>query len=134
VAEDRKPEPPGGLKDAGAALWRDVLAKYGLSAAELRLLEAAARLVDEISELQVSLDEHGPIIKGSRGTLIAHPALRELRDHRALFARTVKQLALPAEDAQPESWTTKRARDAANARWAMERDHNERRRTRGRSA
>lgn len=114
----------------GQAFRASVLADYELDAADLPLLEAAARLLDEIAELEAALDRDGAIVKGSRGTPIAHPALKELRDHRALFARTVKQLALPDEDAEPESWTTKRARDAANARWRMEREHNEQRRTR----
>jgi hypothetical protein len=55
----------------------------------------------------------------SRGQRRVHPGVGEIRQHRMALARLLRAVALPAED-QSESWATKNARAAAQARWSRE--------------
>jgi hypothetical protein len=59
---------------------------------------------------------------GSRGQEVVHPLRAELRSQRALLARLLAQLDVPADDADSGSkWdglsSSSRARKAARARW-----------------
>lgn len=111
---------PGGLQDKGLRLWRDVAGSgvYRLRPDELLVLEDACREADLIDRLEAELRDADLIVRGSMGQPVANPLAQELRQHRGVFARLMKQLDLP--DGTPVSSSrSSQARDAAAARWAV---------------
>ena len=118
---------PRGLKTAGKRVWKAVTEKYELGADELELLLEACRTADDLDAIAKALVNATATVTGARGNVVPHPLFAEARASRLVLAKLLDQLKLPAEDAQPESWTTRRAREAAEARWSGEREHNQRR-------
>jgi len=90
-------KPPAGLKAAGRALWRAVLADYELAEHERRLLVEACRTVDLCADLQALVDAQGPVL-GTAEHPKAHPAAVELRQHRIVLARLIAALRIPLDD------------------------------------
>lgn len=111
---------PSGLGVAGKRLWKDVANEYELREDELRLLEDACREVDIVARLQAAVDAGPLVVPGSRGQDTVHPALGEIRQHRLLLSRLLRQLQLP-DDPVAEKWKTAQrstsARKAALERW-----------------
>lgn len=93
----RPPRPPDGAGKAGAALWRDVLARYELEAHEELLLREAVRTVDALDRLEAVVRAEGEVIDSPQGQK-AHPALVEARQQRITLARLTAALRLPAGD------------------------------------
>ena len=90
-----------------------------LSKTELELLEVIVRTLDEIDVLQTRLDADGLIVEGSAGQPRIHPAVNELRQHRALAARLLAQLQLPDEDGNTISTPRQTAAKLSQkARWS----------------
>lgn len=114
---------PRGLRAGGKRLWRKVADKYELNADEHELLIEACRTVDELDSINEAIADGTPTVAGPRGNSVANPLYAEARAHRAVLNRLLRALGLPDEDGQPESWTTIRAREAAQARWRGEREH-----------
>ena len=112
---------PRGLRAGGKRFWSKVAEKYELNADEHEILLQACRTVDELDSINAALRTAEPLTAGPRGQLVANPLFAEARAHRAVLGRMLKALGLPDGDEQPESWTTKRAREAAQARWSAER-------------
>jgi hypothetical protein len=111
--------PPAKLDPSGANLWVKIDAKYDLRPDELSLLEASCRETDLISRLQRVLDEADDLmVKGSTGQMVVHPAVAEIRQHRATLATLWRALKLPDENGQGQ---TNQQRDAGNASWASRR-------------
>ncbi len=118
------PEPlpaPDDLRDAGAALWSAVTAKYALRADELPLLAEMARTVDDLATMREALAESGHMVLGSKGQPRPNPMLAEVRGSRLLLVRLASQLGLPDEDS-PAGATpaSRKAARAANERWRRE--------------
>ena len=115
-----KPKPPTGMDKAGAAFWRDVLAKYELRVDEQRILEDACRERDLIARMESDLAGADLMVAGSMGQQVLHPLVAELRQHRATFASLMRQLKLPddGEGAGSGGALSARNRAAAQARWA----------------
>ncbi len=56
------PEPPGHLREHGAAFWRDLTRRYGINdAAGLALATMAAAAYDRLQEARAAIDEHGAV-------------------------------------------------------------------------
>jgi hypothetical protein len=81
------------------------------------LVDSIVRTVEELALLEAALEEHGPLITGARGHLVANPALQAITRHRALLAKLVKE-AFPGEH---ESVSAQASR-AARIRWAAVRE------------
>jgi hypothetical protein len=104
---------------AGEAFRAEVTARWELTAPELLILDGTCAAVDRIDALEALVDRDGLMVPGSAGQLVMHPAVGEVRKHRALVARLVNQLRLPDEEGRPvASMTHGRAQRAAQARWA----------------
>jgi P27 family predicted phage terminase small subunit len=92
------PRAPKGLADPGRTLWRrvvgDVAEGWQLDARDLALLEAACRLADMASELEQVVESDGVTAWGSTGQVVVHPALVELRQHRAAIAALLAKVEL----------------------------------------
>lgn len=89
---------PAGLGDAGRKFWRAILADYELRTDELRILEQAARTLDELRILEGALAGAPVMVQGSAGQMRTNPIFADARQHRALFAALCRQLALPHAD------------------------------------
>lgn len=108
----RKPE---GLTVRSGRLWASVTAAFELSEAELEVLRCALEALDRADAAAEVVKREGVTVTDRYGTPKAHPAVDVESRSRALFARLVAQLGIRLEP--DESPRTRRARDAANARW-----------------
>lgn len=110
--------PPVGLGTRARGLWKGVLTVYDLTPAEMEVLTAACRLLDEIHHLEAAMEDKQLIVAGSAGQPRVHPALAELRAHRLALGRLLAQLDLPDEDSRSlPSPASLRGRKAARTRW-----------------
>lgn len=108
-------------KSPGAALKRSILERYELSAAEVATLDQAAGLLDQLERINDELARQPVVTAGSRGQIVGNPLLDEQRRHSDTLARLLDALHLPIDgEEEGETLTTKRARRAAQARWARE--------------
>jgi hypothetical protein len=84
----------------GARFLADVADRYEGNPRpdEEALLHEAARLLDTIDALTAVVERDGPLASGSRGQVVVHPALAELRSTRAELRQHFRQLNLPEED------------------------------------
>lgn len=121
MSTDKAPRSPAGLGPRGRRFWRDSVARYDFTDAELQLLTEACRTLDRLDALDALVAEQGATVKGSMGQTVLHPAIAEARQQRLVLGRLVKQLDLPDEDDTPASPETERARFAAQARWSQPR-------------
>jgi len=113
---------PRGLGRGGRALWREVTAAHaGLNPAALRVLADACNEADVVDGLQAALAGADPVVTGSKGQLVPHPLLGELRQHRALLGQLLRSLQLPDTDegaAERAKAASETARANARARWS----------------
>ena len=107
---------PRTLGPRGKRLWRDILAEYELTDAELAILLEACRTADLVERLDAAIAGSDLTIPGSRGQVIVHPVAQELRQQRDLLSRLIMRLALPAEDDDGAA-AARLGRAGAAARW-----------------
>ncbi len=126
MSDHQRAPVPKGLTGRGRTLWRQLVDVFEFRPDELRILEQAGHVLNEIGQLERAVREHGLIVEGSKGQPRAHPLLVELRASRSLLARLLGQLGLPDEPEQatlpgvevPASRErSTKARRAALARW-----------------
>lgn len=121
------PRTPAGIGRPGQRLWKAILGdlapEWELDARELHLLERAARCADELAKLEKVLDRDGLTVEGSRGQVVAHPALTEARQLRLVQLRLLAAIEMADPKAAIRSATPAQARGrrAANVRWDLER-------------
>jgi soluble cytochrome b562 len=130
MTETAVPRAPRGLKTAGKRTWAEILTEFEFpgSPEMMMLVEAAARTADVVARLQEVVD-NAPSLRclGSKGQDVPIPELTELRQYRAQFAQLIRQLDLPAPEADgagqdgdarilPMS-RSEAGRKAAAARW-----------------
>jgi hypothetical protein len=86
---------------------------------EAELIDRACSTAESIAALEVVLDADGPTTKGSRGQVVLHPAVSELRQQRLVLLRLLGALDFGSDDAeQPRAdLASQRGRRAAQARW-----------------
>jgi hypothetical protein len=83
-------------------LWRNTFELYELNPAETAVLAEICHITDEIAALESALGALRSLTtKGSRGQVVPHPLLGELRQHRETMRRLVRQLGLPDPVNQP---------------------------------
>ncbi len=110
--------PPRDLGPAGRDLWRRVNRAFELDAHELPGLVLAARQLDDVARLEALLDRDGLIVTGSAGQPRLSSVVTELRQSRLAAARLLDALALPVDESGSATPAVKRARRAAESRWA----------------
>lgn len=109
---------PTKLGPKARKVWQEITSVYELRTDELRVLEDACREIDLVERLEEEFRDAPTMVKGSMGQMVASPLLQELRQHRQVAARLLKQLNLPDEDGRNAANTSDLARKAANARWS----------------
>ena len=115
-------EAPEGLREAGRALWDEVLADFDLAADERALLVQACRTVDELERIGQALTDGPIVVTGSTGQPKASGLFAEARAHRLVLGKLLEQLKLPAEgENQGKTAAQLRAQNAARTRWDLER-------------
>jgi hypothetical protein len=75
------------------------------------VLSQISRLLREVETMNARVREDGPMIEGPRGLPVAHPLLKTMRDHSVVVTRLLQSLGVN------ETTVTRKARQAANARW-----------------
>jgi hypothetical protein len=115
------PAPPPDLQEAGRALWEAVGDDdLAMRPDEIAVLTEACGVKDTIAALVEATAKGPAMVDGSRGQLIVHPGIQELRQQRQLLAGLLRQLAFtdPEDDASWDGLTaSQRARKAAGKRW-----------------
>ncbi len=115
----KTPSPPRDLGAAGRDLWRRVMSSFELDDHEVPGLLLAARQLDDVARLEELLEADGLVITGSAGQPRLSQVVTELRQARLAAARLLDALALPVDVASGAvTPASKRARHAAQARWA----------------
>jgi len=112
------PRAPAGLGPRGRRLWRAVVSAFELAEAELATLTEAARVLDDVEQLQIAVADAPMVTTGSRGQEVVHPLRAELRSQRLLLARLLSQLDVPVDEGAWDGLSAAaRARKAARHRW-----------------
>jgi hypothetical protein len=95
------PRAPAGLKAAGKAVWKAIVAVYSFEDApeKLIILESAARVGDVAARLQAIVDNADDLrTLGSQRQLVQIPEVAELRQYRALLATLLRAVNCPGDD------------------------------------
>ena len=113
-----KARAPQGLQAAGRRFWAAMVVDDAVGVGRLRLIEAAARTLDDLEQLQAALVNAPATVEGSTGQTRPHPLYGEIRAHRGLLAKLLQQLGVqnPSGKSTPAS-RSDQARRAARARW-----------------
>lgn len=116
MTESAKPSPPPELAERGAQFWIDLHESLEFDPQETALVTEACRTLDRIDALELLL-AGGLTSTGSTGQTVVHPAVAELRQQQAGFARLIGAVNLPADAAAADRFRTMRAHAGAAARW-----------------
>jgi hypothetical protein len=108
---------PAGLGASGRALWREVMAEYGLNPAEALMLTQLARCADRIEAIEAELGGADLVTVGSMGQPRCNPLLGELRAQMRLSESLARSLALPMPGEDVGRRRSPTARENALARW-----------------
>jgi phage terminase small subunit len=94
--------PPSYLSRRAKTWYREIVGQYVFTtAAEWRLLEEAAAVLDRITQCRERIKAEGLTVPTGHGGVKPHPCLNAERDNRILFARLCRELRL-GEPSQPE--------------------------------
>ncbi len=122
------PRPPKALAAAGRALWRRIASDLDdelvFDGRDLLVLERACRLADRMVALEDSIVRDGAVGDTDAGPRL-NPAVTELRQSDVALMRLLSMLDLD-DDAVPQTPTARRARRAAQTRWAGHQPHRSR--------
>jgi hypothetical protein len=92
-----EPKPPGHLLAAGKRLWMDISGVYALEPHQFELLKSLCECLDRQELCRKQLKKDGLFLVTRFGETKPHPALREEREHRILYARLIRELNLDLE-------------------------------------
>ena len=78
----------------GELLFQSVTDNWSLHAGDIEVLQMAATLRDQIAECDSIVARDGILTTGSRGQLMAHPAVQLGKQLRVAFANLISKLDL----------------------------------------
>jgi hypothetical protein len=109
---------PSGLGKAGRALWRDIMAEFGLAPHEAAILVQCCRVVDRLDAIEAELSAAPSlVVAGSTGQMRPHPLLGEQRMQMRVLESLSRALSIPLEGEQVGRRRSPSAREAAVQRW-----------------
>ncbi|WP_426325710.1 P27 family phage terminase small subunit [Microbacterium sp. E-13] len=124
--DDALPNAPEGLNERGREFWNAMQlavleddAEFDTS--ETAALEEACRVLDTIGQLSNRVDRDGYTVTGSRGQIVVHPAVQEIRLQQTTLARLLGIVKLPEDPKERERWLISRAKAGAAGRWEKRR-------------
>ncbi|MGW8065851.1 hypothetical protein ACVV2G_27165 [Streptomyces ziwulingensis] len=104
---------------------KELIEEFDLDPDHARIVDQAARILDELDLMESAIAERGAIVQGRYGPQI-NPALEQADKHRKTFMALLKSLNLPREthaeiidmtEATAAKARSEAARKAARARW-----------------
>ena len=111
---------PSGLGAAGKALWREVMAEFGLAPHESAILVQVCRCVDRLDQIEAELAGAELTVAGSTGQPRAHPLLAEQRMQARLLESLSRALSIPLPGEDVGRRRSPSAREAALQRWGRD--------------
>ena len=108
---------PAGLGPSGRALWRGILADYGLAPHERAILMQCCRVTDRLDQIQAELAGADLVVTGSTGQPKAHPLLAEQRAQMRVLESLSRALSIPLEGEDVGRRRSPTARENAMRRW-----------------
>ena len=114
------PRAPSGLGRAGRALWRDVMAEYGLAPHEAAILVQCCRCLDRLDAIEAELSGAALTVEGSTGQPRPHPLLAEWRMQARVLESLSRALSIPLEGEDVGRRRSPSAREAAVQRWGRD--------------
>jgi hypothetical protein len=109
---------PAGLGRSGRALWRDIMAEFGLSPHERAILVQVCRIVDRLDAIEAELAGAELTVTGSTGQPRAHPLLGEQRAQMRVLESLSRALSIPLPSEEVGRRRSPSAREAAVTRWS----------------
>jgi P27 family predicted phage terminase small subunit len=102
----------------GRELWDSIMGDLEGDVHDAAIVLETCRTLDTIDSLVAAVAEHGVVVSGSRGQVTVNPAVAELRQQQASFARLLGQLNLD-EEAMGAVLTARQraAKTAAQQQW-----------------
>src|SRR5689334_8855754 len=91
---------PEGLGKSGRALWRGILAEYGLAPHELAILVQCCRVAARLDVIEDVLGAGPLVVEGSTGQPKCHPLLAEWRAQARVLESLSRALSIPLEGEQ----------------------------------
>jgi hypothetical protein len=91
---------PDGLSARSRRIWKAVNTDWDLLEHEQATLEEALRALDRSAEARKAVDRDGPLIRDRYAQPRAHPGLVIERDHRNLYLRAMRELALDPREVE----------------------------------
>jgi P27 family predicted phage terminase small subunit len=90
------PRAPAGLSAGSRRLWRELWqeAAWVRPGVDRVSAELLCRMADDIAALAVQVAADGKMIPGSKGQMVAHPLIAEIRKHRAALGELAGQMGL----------------------------------------
>jgi hypothetical protein len=111
---------PSGLGKAGRALWRDIMAEFGLAPHERAILVQCCRVVDRLDAIEAELSGAALTVAGSTGQPKAHPLLAEWRLQARVLESLSRALSIPLDGEDVGRRRSPSAREAAVQRWSRD--------------
>ena len=99
-----------------AGVFGELAAGFRFDSREVALLARACSTADAIDALEQVVTADGPTARGSRGQVVVHPALAELRQQKLVLLRLLSAIDF-GNDQDGETPASRRARHAAETRW-----------------
>lgn len=91
------PDPPPGLSDDAAEVWRALLGSWVLGAEERLILRGALEAWDLYQETRAQLRREGSVLVAESGSVKRHPAALVARDAFREYRDAIRQLGLESE-------------------------------------
>src|SRR5258706_11830823 len=91
---------PAGLGPSGRALWRGILADYGLAPHERVILMQCCRVADRLDAIEAELGSADLVVTGSTGQPKSHPLLAEWRAQARVLESLSRALSIPPPGGQ----------------------------------
>jgi hypothetical protein len=108
---------PSGLGKSGRALWRDIMAEFGLAPHERAVLLQCCRTADRLDAIEAELSGTALTVEGSTGQPKAHPLLAEWRMQARVLESLSRALSIPLDGEDVGRRRSPSAREAAVQRW-----------------